>query len=189
MKMYSAMKAKMALAALITITAGVYASTRTKNLLPADLRDAPNSNSVFEQLGYGNSNDAAVSVPEPSLLGPSLDKSGKAIRDSGRLLFKLKTEDGGDAELIGDLSMNAPYLVGFYSLHVRINGTKYRIGSGSDYLKELCKPYVKQYPYTYERVETKGFLERVVLISGGRTKVSSGNNVVIIYGTCQRDQY
>lgn len=61
------MKTKIAVAALLTITAGMFTFTRTKNAPPSDFRDAPNSSSALEQAGYDKSNNIAIPVPEPSL--------------------------------------------------------------------------------------------------------------------------
>lgn len=128
----------------------------------------------------------------PSVVKTADDIQAKAAAGPEQVLLKLRTEDGGEAELLGNVSVRAPYLVAFDDLRVRMNGRKYRIGAGSIYLEEICRPYAGKYPYTYERVQTKGLLERSVFIGRDHnviTKSYQGDNIVVWDGACQREPY
>lgn len=143
--------------------------------------------SAFLQLAAGGHGDIKVPVPVMEK-----DTQAKSAVGKKQVLLSLRTEDGGAAELVGTVSVGDPGLVIFGNLRVRMNGREYRIGSGSVYLEEICRPYAAKYPYTYERVEGKGVFERSVFIGRDRkvsTKPYHGDDVVVWDGACQREQY
>jgi hypothetical protein len=82
-------------------------------------------------------------------------------------------------------------LVTFAKIRAQQGSRSMRIDNQSSgiLLRELCRSYAKHYPHTYNTVETKSMLEKVVRIEPNLNVGPSNGNLVMRHAYCQKEPY
>jgi hypothetical protein len=111
---------------------------------------------------------------------------------SNVVVLRLKSSNGADVSIVADRApIRDNHLVTFAGLRAVENGRSARIDNWSSeiVLRELCRPFAKDYPYTYNTVDGKSFMERVVRVTPNLNVERSNGNVVMRHGYCQKEPY